>query len=413
MESKQGTDSASISTHEGQEPKVGFWRRASTILVGTIILAALLVEGLGYLVTSLTHETTDDAFLDGHILAVSPRVSGRVVSVRVSDNQRVTAGDLLLEIDPRDFSVALEQKRAAFKAAEANVELLRASLELSRTQVTSAQATAKQTAAEALAAEANAEKARSDLRRAKDLVEKKTISPQEYDTAEAAARALEANLKAAREKAASDESKVAEAAAQVEASQKALQRGEALAGQAESDVRAAELNLSYTRITASEAGQVTRKAVEPGDYVQAGQRVMALVPGQLWVTANFKETQLRHIRVGQEVRITIDAVQKRTFTGKVDSVQTGSGARFSLLPPENAVGNFVKIVQRVPVKIVFNQPLETEQTLGPGMSAVPSVHVTRYEVPEVVVMIAALVLAVAAGLTWRWAAGRGVARAAQ
>ena len=149
-------------------------------------------------------------------------------------------------------------------------------------------------------------------------------------------------------------------------------------------MQAAELNLSYARVTAPADGYVTKKAVESGDYVQVGQRLMALVPSDLYVTANFKETQVEHIRPGQPVRITVDSAGSRVFAGHVESIMAGSGARFSLLPPENAVGNYVKVVQRIPVKILFDEPVEAEHVLGPGMSVVPSVKVQGYEVSETV-----------------------------
>ena len=231
---------------------------------------------------------TDDAFLDSTIVSIAPKVAGQVKKVHVESNQRVKAGDLLLEIDPRDLAVQLDQKRAAVDSARANVALSKAVVELSRTQVATAEATAKQSAAEAGAAQATAGKAKADLKRAEELIQNRTISPQEFDSAKAAATAAEANLKAAQEKAASNRAKVAEAQAQVEAAQKALERGEAQARQTEPDVQAAELNLSYARVTAPADGYVTKKAVESGNYVQVGQRLMALV-----LTDTFRYRQLQ------------------------------------------------------------------------------------------------------------------------
>jgi membrane fusion protein (multidrug efflux system) len=387
------------------EKRRAFWRRP-VIALGTLVLAGVLLGGLPYIVESWTHESTDDAFLDANIVSLAPRVAGQVLRMLVEDNQVVTNGELLLEIDPRDLQVQLDQKKAAVRTAAANFELLKASLELSRAQVTSAESTAKQTAAEAAAAQATAQRAAADLKRAEELSANRTISAQEFDTARSIATAAEASYNAAREKAASDQSKVSEALAQVAASQKALDRAAAQTMQAEWEEKAAELNLSYTRVTAPTAGRVTRKAVEDGDYVQPGQRLMALVPHELFVTANFKETQLRNIRTNQLVRIHVDALGGAPFTGHVDSIQAGSGARFSLLPPENAVGNYVKVVQRVPVKIVFERPLETSQTLGPGMSVVPSVRVTSYEVPEMETRVTAIVLALVVGGIWLFVAER-------
>ena len=380
--------------------KSALWRRRKVILIGTLVLGAVLFFGFRYLVESFTHESTDDAFLDANVISIAPRVAGQVQKDYVKNNQRVEAGAWLLDIDPRDLQVQLEQKQAAFKAAQANVDLLLASIELLKTQITTAEATAKQSTAEAIASQATAERAAADLKRAEELSRNRTISPQEFDTARAVAAAAEASLKAAQEKAASDQSKIAQAHAQFEAGRKAYDRAQAQTQQAEADVRAAELNLSYVRVTAPEAGYVTRKAVEPGDYVQVGQRLMALVPLQLYVTANFKETQLINIRTNQPAKVTIDSIGGRRIAGHVESIMAGSGARFSLLPPENAVGNYVKVVQRVPVKIVFDEPLPAEHVLGPGMSVVPLVRVRSTEPSETLFLILAILVAALVGVSW-------------
>ncbi len=377
-----------------------FWRRTPVILVGTILLAALMAYGLGYFAEGLTHESTDDAFLDARIVAVAPRVAGQIRKVFVADNQIVSAGDPLVEIDPRDFQVQLDQRRAAVSAAQATVATLKANLELAQAQVTSAQATAKQTAAEAAASQATAERAAADLKRAQDLITNHTISPQEFDSARANATAAEESGRAAQAKAASDQSKVGEAQAQLSVSARAHERSEAQFHQAELDVSAAELSLSYIRVSAPEAGTFTKKAVAEGDYVQAGQRLMALVPRHLYVTANFKETQLQKLRTNQPARVIIDSVRHDAFRAHVDSIMAGSGAAFSLLPPENAVGNYVKVVQRVPVKIVFDESIESEHALGPGMSVVPVVEVPGLQLPQAVVVVVAIVLALIIGATW-------------
>jgi membrane fusion protein (multidrug efflux system) len=382
------------------------WQRRPVILLGTVALFGMLFFGLRYLAESLTHEWTDDAFLDADVVALAPKVSGLVKQVHVRNNQTVQAGELLVEIDPRDLAVLLEQKRAALKAAHANLDLLKANYDLRRAQIGTAEAATKQSAAEVAAAEAAADKARADLKRAEELIRNNTISPQEYDYAKASAAAAEANLKASRERTTTDQSKVTEANAQLETSRKAQEWGDAQAAQAEADVLAAVQNLSYARVTAPSDGYVTKKAVESGDYVMAGQKLMALVPRDLYVTANFKETQVEHIRPGQAVKVTIDSAGDQAFDGHVESIMAGSGARFSLLPPENAVGNYVKVVQRIPVKILFNGPINAGHVLGPGMSVVPSVRVAGTEISEpVVVLVAALGALVIGGLWW-WGAGR-------
>jgi membrane fusion protein (multidrug efflux system) len=403
--SESAPETRGLKAGGGQEdpgtPESSFWRRTPIIVIGSLVLAAVLFLGLRYLGETFTYESTDDAFLDADFISVAPKVAGQVLKVHVASNQKVSAGDLLVEIDPRDMQVQLDQKKAALSAAEANVGLLKASVDLLRTQITTAEATAKQSAAEAAAAEANTEKAKADFKRAQDLIENHTISPQEFDSAKAATAWADANLKAQQEKADSDRTKIAQTQAQLEAGIKAWERGQAQTRQAEWDVQAAELNLSYTRVTAPDQGYVTKKAVESGDYLQVGQHIMALVPANgLYITANFKETQLQTIRPHQTVKITVDSVEKGPYSGHVESIQAGSGAQFSLLPPENAVGNYVKVVQRVPVKILFDNPLEAGHALGPGMSAVPSVHVTNYEVSEALVAVAAAVLALIAGAVW-------------
>ena len=409
-EVQKQNDKASASgsgAEPGPDRKRSFWKRQPTILIGSLALAVLFFFGLHYLTLSFTHESTDDAFLEADVIALAPKVAGQVKKVYVADNQPVKAGDPLVDIDPRDYEVALAQKQAAHTAAEDNVKLLEASIAYLGTQVTTAEATAKQSEAEAAADEATADKAGADLKRAEELIQNKPISPQEFDSAKAAAAAARATWRAGREKATSDRAKIAEVQAQLEAGRRAWDRAQAQARQAGVDVEQADLNLSYTHIAAPQDGQVTRKAVVEGDYLQVGQRIMALVPAEVWVIANFKETQLKKIRVGRPANIKIDSVSGRTFAGHVQSVQAGSGAAFSLLPPENAVGNYVKVVQRVPVKIVFDQPVEAGHVLGPGMSVVPWVQVKGFEIPGFVVLIAAALLALVAGSVWWRAANRG------
>lgn len=380
--------------------KTPFWKRLPVIVIGTLAFGWLLFFGLRILGESFTHESTDNAFLDGDIISIAPKVYGQVKKVYVNPNQPVKTGDPLLEIDPRDYQIQLEQKKSALVTARANEQVIKASFELLKTEVISAEATAKQSEAEAAADEAKAEQAKADLQRAEDLNQRKIISPQEYDTARTAAVAALASANAGKEKALSDRSKVETAKAQLEAGRRGLERAEAQSEESSLEIQEAELNLSYTRVTAPQDGRVTRKSVEPGDYVQVGQKLMALVQKDIWVTANFKETQLKKIRVGQPVRIEIDSIADHTFPGHVESIQAGSGAAFSLLPPENAVGNFVKVVQRVPVRIFFDAEIPAQFVVGPGMSVDPSVQVLSFEIPEWATLIAAIVLALVAGFFW-------------
>lgn len=379
--------------------KISIWKRRPVVIVGTIGLAALLIWGLGKVAKGFSHEGTDDAFLAADIVSISPKVSGEVTRVFVRDNQEVKAGDPLVQIDPRDFETALAQKTAALGAADANTNVILASFKMLGVQVATAEATAQQSQAQAQADRVKAEKAGADLKRAEDLIARKIIAPQEFDTAKAAADAATNTWQASEAKAVSDRSKIDEAEAQLEAGRSALERALAQAKQAKVDVDLANLSLSYTRVVAPVDGRITRKAVELGDYIQVSQRLMAIVPTNIWVVANFKETQLRKIRTNQPVEISVDSVGGRIFPGRVQSIQAGSGAAFSLLPPENAVGNYVKVVQRVPVKIVFDNPVAAEHVLGPGMSAEPSIQVGQ-PIAEPIVMAVAIVLALGIGFFW-------------
>jgi len=290
----------------GKDKKRLLFRRPSVI----VATAALVIVGIGYggfaTFHSFTHESTDDAFIDVHFVSVAPKIAGRVAVVHVDDNQLVKKGDVLVEIDPRDFQVALAQAKA----------------NLAKDKATQVQANVNE-------------------KRAQDLFTKKVMSAQERDT----------NV------ATSDSSK-----ASVEADEAAVEQ--------------AELNLGYTKVMAPFDGYVTKEAVATGDYVQVGQAFMSLVPPRVWITANFKETQLRNMQPGQPVDISVDAYPSLKLRGRVDSIQAGSGAAFSMLPPENATGNYVKVVQRVPVKIVLDEEHQVQRVLGPGMSVVPTVTVS-------------------------------------
>jgi len=274
------------------------------IIGGAAALAALLAA-VPAVHSAFTHESTDDAFIDGHIILIAPKVAGQVTAVHVEDNQLVKAGDPLVEIDPRDYQAKVDEHRGKLATAEAE-----------------------------------ARRAVLDEARYEQIYKHDEISRQQLDNARAAAASAQGTV--ARERGALEQE---------------------------------ELNLSYTKITAPESGRVTRKSVETGSYVPVGQALLSVVPEKVWVTANFKETQLTHMRPGQNVEITVDAYPEHKLVGRVESIQSGTGARFSLLPPENATGNYVKVVQRVPVKIVIDSSLDPNSPLAPGMSVIPSVSV--------------------------------------
>ncbi|HEU5396342.1 MAG TPA: biotin/lipoyl-binding protein [Verrucomicrobiae bacterium] len=265
----------------------------AVLVPGALVLAALLFWGLSYLIDAFTTESTDDAFIAAHIVAIAPRVPRQVAAVYVLDNQMVRSNDPLVEIDSADYRTALAQREAAQKASEASFNASVAGYRMMEVNVTAAGATAASSRAAADAAAATATKAKADLARAQDLVKQKTISEQEFDQDKSAADAAEANLTSARQKAVSDESKVAAAKAELEAAKAESEAMLAQSSQSTTAVQSAQLNLSYTKILAPCDGRVTRKQVEPGDYLQTGQMIMSLVPADVWVVANFKETQLK------------------------------------------------------------------------------------------------------------------------
>jgi membrane fusion protein (multidrug efflux system) len=330
------------------------------LFVGAAVLIVLITVFFYYLRCVAPYESTDDAFIDGYVTLISPRVPGQVARLAVSDNQEVKAGDVLVEIDPRDYETSLSQAKADLAAASSQANQSRAQVNVSEAKVAQAQAAVT-------AAEAEAQRASDDLKRYQS-VESRAVSKSALDLAQAQARSANASLAAAY-------SQTNAAEAEVVLSEAGVETATAAAQQAEAKLQQAELNLSYTKIIAPMDGRVTARTVQAGNYVQPGQALLALVPKDVWVTANFKETQLTYMKPGQSVELRVDAYPNKKFKGKVDSLQAGTGARFSLLPPENAVGNYIKVVQRMPVKIIFDEELPTNLDIAPGMSVVPIVKV--------------------------------------
>jgi membrane fusion protein (multidrug efflux system) len=390
------------------------WRQASR---NPRFRLALIVGGIVVLVAGFflwrylgSYESTDDAQIDGHLNAISARVSGHVTKLLVNDNQYVEAGTLLVEIDPRDYEVAVSRAKAAYQdalataeslqvnvpitnvntgsqlsTAQADVEGVRAGVAVARQQLEAARAQLEQ-------AIANDIKAQNDVGRYKQLVDKQEISHQQYDQAVAAARSSAAGVAAARASVAAAEQQVSQAqsrvlqaeaglrAAGTAPQQMASARSRAQAAQAQAQQKKAELeqamlNLQYARLVAPVNGIVSNRTVEVGQNVQVGQELMKIINlDDIWVTANFKESQLRMMRPGQGATISVDAYGKK-YNGHVQSIAGASGALFSILPPENATGNYVKVVQRIPVKITFDPGETKEHILRPGMSVEPKVWV--------------------------------------
>ena len=396
------------------------------IAVGVLLLA-VVGAAIWYWIAA-GRESTDDAQVDAHVTPIAARIGGTILRLPVGDNQQVNAGDVLVEIDPRDYQVALEKARAELADAEANALAAQSNVPITSTETTSNVATAhsgveqaqggvfgaereldaaraRLTTAQARVreAEANAVKAARDVERLRGLLAKDEVSQQQFDGAVSAAEAQKAAADSARSQIAEAEagirvaeSKVVQARAgeqqahaelqtaqtgpqQVTATKARAAAAAAHAQQAKAALAQAELNLEYATVKAPVKGIVSRKSVEVGQIVQPGQPLMAIIPlDTIWVTANFKETQLAELRPGQKAVVTVDAYGGRKFTGHVESIAAATGARFSLLPPENATGNYVKVVQRVPVKIVFDKPPNEpggRHPLAPGMSVVPKVKV--------------------------------------
>jgi membrane fusion protein (multidrug efflux system) len=346
----------------GSPPNLDTTKKCRRKILGAVAaLIVALAAGDYYFRFVAPYESTDDAFVEGYVIPMASQVPGRVAELLVTDNQQVKAGDVLLKIDPRDYETSLAQARADLAAARSQINQAQA-------QVNASQAKVAQARASVIAAEAENQRAADDLKRYQS-VDSTAVSKSAFDAAQSQARTASANLEAARSQAKAAEADVTLTQAGVETASAAVQ-------QAEARVRQAELNLSYTQVTAPENGRVTRRVVEQGAYIQPGQTLMAIVPRQYWVIANFKETQLTHMRAGQPVEVVVDAYPEHKFKGHVESIQSGAGARFSLFPPENATGNYIKVVQRVPVKIVLdNSGPDTGLALGPGMSVDPKVRV--------------------------------------
>jgi membrane fusion protein, multidrug efflux system len=335
-------------------------RKLKILLAAAVAMIVLAAVTFYYLRFVAPYESTDDAFIDGYLTLVSSRVPGQISRLLVTDNQKVKAGDVLVEIDPRDYESSLSLARADLAGARSQLYQAQAQVKVSEAKVAQAQAAV-------VAAEAEAQRASDDLKRY-ETVEIRAVSKSAFDLAQAQARSANANVDAAR-----SQSKAADA--DVALSRASVETATAVVQQAKAKVQQAELNLSYTKIIAPRDGRVTARTVQLGNYVLPGQVMLTLVPRDVWVTANFKETQLTCMHPGDPVEVSVDAYPGRKFEGRVDSLQFGSGARFSLLPPENALGNYVKVVQRVPVKIVFDDPLPSEMDIAPGMSVEPKVKV--------------------------------------
>jgi membrane fusion protein (multidrug efflux system) len=400
-----------------QKPKPPLWRRAGDfvrrhplgILMGTILLAAVVVGGIFLLRYLYSYESTDDAFVEGHLNPITPRIGGTVLAVHVENNQFVKAGEVLVELDPRDNQVALQQARAAYAQALSQVQAENPNVPITQTTVATNISTAQSDLAAAEAgvaaaqqdfeakqadirqAEAQNVKAQADVVRYRMLVAKDEISRQQFDTATAAAASQDATVEAAKAGAESARKALDQRRAQLQQTRTRLSESQAnaprqvavrhadlgtrMAGAqaAKAQLDQAELNLSYVTIVAPVNGIVTNRTAEVGQRLQPGETMLSVSQIEdLWITANFKETQLARMRPGQDADVTVDAFGT-TFRGYVERLPGASGVATSLLPPENATGNYVKVVQRLPVRLRLKPGQDPEHRLRIGLSVVPKV----------------------------------------
>jgi membrane fusion protein (multidrug efflux system) len=352
-------------TNRADKPTNGPRRRI--LVIGAVIGALGLFFGIRYFLYASSHEDTDDAYVTGYTHQISSRITGTVEEVLVDDNWHVTAGQPLLKLDPRDYQVALEKDRASY--VQARAQLVQASAQIPLAEAQLAQAQAQEDSSKA-----NSDYLQRTFERNRQLFYqgRGVISKQDLDTAQSQAETsvatYKANLAAVN---------VARENVQVAHAQEEAARAQANAAMAQ--VKNSELQLSYCTIVAPVSGRIAQKTVQTGNRVSVGQALIAVVEDNVWIVANLKETQLERVRVGQPVEIKIDALPHYRFSGRVDSLQPGTGSNFALLPPDNATGNFIKIVQRVPAKILFDpESIKTvRDKIVPGLSAVPSIAITQ------------------------------------
>lgn len=339
------------------------YKRPIFIIIAAIVVILLLVGVIIAWLILRQFVSTDDAYIDGHVTEVSPRASGQVLFLHVRDNELVHQGDLLVELDPTDYQVALNQAEAQVVSSQGRLAQAKAQLETAKAEVVQAQAGVD-------AAQVQLDNATRDAKRYEE-VDARARSRQQLDNVQTTQKNAQAELEQAQARKTSADAGVVSGQAAIAAAEGELQTAKA-------NQRRAEVNLSYCKIYAPTDGRVTERTVEVGNYLAIGQAMFILADPHVWVTANYKETQLSHMRLGQRVTIRVDAFPGLKWHGHVDSFQAGSGSRFSVLPAENATGNFVKVVQRIPVKILFDDAVSTNSDMVPlsaGMSVVPHVFI--------------------------------------
>ncbi len=349
-------------------------RKKAAVVVFAVMTVIGAVTLFFYLRYKATHITTDDAFVEGHIHTVASKVPGTVKSVLVRDNQFVKKGDLLVEIDPVDYDVRVKEADAALHAEKARLGEIEARVEAAQRQMTELRAAAESARANHQLQEALLAQAERDMRRAENLFAREAISKERHEKALTDYQVAYARLKASAEQLKQAEKAMETQKAVIRQNESLLPPQQSSVKLREASMTGARLNFGYTRIYAPSDGHVTRKSVEAGNQIQSGQPLMAVVPlDDVWVVANYKETQIEKVKPGQKVQIRVDTYGGKEFSGKVDSIMAGTGAVFSLFPPENATGNYVKVVQRIPLKIVLDKDTDRDHVLRVGMSVVPTI----------------------------------------
>lgn len=348
-------------------------KKLGIVLLGVVIIIGA-VTLFFYLKYKATHITTDDAFIEGRVHTIASKIDGTIKAIYVKDNQPVKAGDLLIEIDPAEYEVKITEASSGVSAEKAKLTEAEARTTVSKAQISEISANIEAAKAALELQEANLQQATNDMKRAEKLLKAETISTERYEKTVTAYTVGRAQVKAAREQLTQAE-KALETQRVIVKQSEALRNAQVSAiKEKDAKLQTAQLKYGYTKIYAPADGYITKKSVELGNQIKEGQPFMAIVSlDELWITANYKETQLAKVKAGQKVIVNIDTFSGKKFEGRVESIMSGTGAVFSLFPPENATGNYVKVVQRIPVKIVLDRDTDKEHVLRVGMSVVPTI----------------------------------------
>ena len=355
-------------------------KRGMVFGILTVVLVIGVVALFFFLEYRRTHVTTDDAYVDGHIHIVASKVPGTVLALHVKDNQLVKKDDPILDIDPVDYRVALLEAQANLEMERARLTEVQSRVETARKQLYEIRSALESARSALKAQEALTWKAREDLKRAEPLIKEQIVTQEYYDQRRTNYDVGIAQVNSAKENVTRLEGSVESQKALIRQTEAAVAPQNALIQQREALVEKAKLNVGYTRIPAPANGYVTKRSAEVGNQVQAGQPLLAVVPleqERIWITANYKETELKDVKSGQKVEIKVDTYPGKTFRGRVNSIMAGTGSAFSLFPPENATGNYVKIVQRIPVRVSLEEGSDPDHLLRVGMSVVPTILIER------------------------------------